>query len=243
MTKYCLYSKKANVARVDIPICFRGEGLSIAYFRARVVSSGVWKGRPAPYLYGFPALNCTASLKERHKTILLFRMFCAMRSSIPIRVQSLQEPVLLNQVIPTMPFVIKYRLLRLLGKITANQERFLTDQAEHSTAPSPPQMLSAFRKLFSSPSTPVSAIAKEIASPIIREDPLDPHWGMLWRTLKAAVDYCTEDNDKFVELIAELQKLPDENHTLKHLRDFNRHWTEFADTRSVPASVITISSD
>jgi hypothetical protein len=113
-------------------------------------------------------------------------------------------------------------------------DAFLAAQAKDDYPP-PPDMLSAFEELFKSSSTPMSMIAKNAVSPIIANLPneQDPRWPdctLLWRTLKEAVDKFTEHNDKFVDLIVELQKLPDGDHVFKILPQFREHWTEFGNT-------------
>jgi hypothetical protein len=120
----------------------------------------------------------------------------------------------------------------------ANYDEFLTMQAQKHYPP-PPQILSAFRKFFSEPSTPILAIVKEAASPIIANlsneaDPTWPDCGPLWRILKEAVDQLTEYNDKFVAFVVELQKLPDGNHVFKSMPQFANHWTEMVGSGTDP---------
>lgn len=112
-----------------------------------------------------------------------------------------------------------------------NCDEFLTTQAQHDYPP-PPEMLSAFRKLLSDPSFPTSTIAKEAISPIIANLPnqKDPRWPdctVLWRTLVNAVDQFTDCNDKLVEFVVDLQKLPDGDHVFRDPPQFRNHWTEF----------------
>jgi hypothetical protein len=119
-------------------------------------------------------------------------------------------------------------------------DEFLSTQ-ENDNYPPPPEMMSAFRKLFKDPSVPVSAIAKEAASPIIanmpnEQDPRWPNCTLLWRTLARAVDTFTDLNDRFVEFVVELQKLPDGDHVFEILPQFNNHWTEFGLTTTYYAS-------
>ncbi|KAF2833554.1 hypothetical protein CC86DRAFT_365421 [Ophiobolus disseminans] len=116
----------------------------------------------------------------------------------------------------------------------ANYEEFLTSQAQNEYPP-PPEMLSAFRKLFTETSTPMSAIAKEAATPIIaaipnETEPSNPDCGYLWRILKDAVDQFPKDTDKFADFVVELQMLPDGDHVFKYLPQFRHHWTEFGFT-------------
>jgi hypothetical protein len=113
-------------------------------------------------------------------------------------------------------------------------EKFLTAQAKDDYPP-PPEMLFAFEELFSGASIPMSKIVEKAVSPIIANLPneQDPRWPdctLLWRTLKEAVDQFTEHNDKFVEFIVELQKLPDGDSVFKILPQFREHWTEFGNT-------------
>jgi hypothetical protein len=111
---------------------------------------------------------------------------------------------------------------------------FLTAQAKDDYPP-PPEMLSAFEELFKGASNPMPMIAKKAVSPIIANLPneRDPRWPdctLLWRTLKESVDQFTENNDRFVDFIVELQKLPDGDHVFKKLPQFREHWTEFGNT-------------
>ncbi|KAH3939849.1 hypothetical protein HBI24_226770 [Parastagonospora nodorum] len=113
-------------------------------------------------------------------------------------------------------------------------DEFLSFQEHDSYAP-PPEMRSAFQKLLTDSSVPMSAIAKEAASPIIanmanEQDPRWPDCTLLWRTLCRAVDSFTELNDRFVEFVVELQKLPDGDHVFAILPQFNNHWAEFGYT-------------
>lgn len=48
-----------------------------------------------------------------------------------------------------------------------------------------------------------------------------------WRTLCRAVDTFADLNDRFVEFIVALHKLPDGDHVFATLPQFNNHWTEF----------------
>jgi hypothetical protein len=113
-------------------------------------------------------------------------------------------------------------------------EKSLTAQAKNDYL-LPSEMLSAFEELFLGASILMLKIAKKAVSRIIAHllDEQDPRWldcTLLWRTLKEAVDQFTEHNDKFVEFILELQKLPDGDSVFKILPQFREHWTEFGNT-------------
>ncbi|KAL5115510.1 hypothetical protein ACEQ8H_006573 [Pleosporales sp. CAS-2024a] len=115
-----------------------------------------------------------------------------------------------------------------------SHDEFLSMQ-EHDEYPPPPEMLSAFRKLLTAPSIHTSAIAKEAAAPIIANMPneQDPRWPdctLLWRTLARAVDTFAASNDRFVDFVVQLQKLPDGDGVFEMLPQFNNHWTEFGYT-------------
>jgi hypothetical protein len=125
-----------------------------------------------------------------------------------------------------------------------SHDEFVSMQ-EHDSHSPPPEMLSAFKKLLSDPSVPASATAKEAASPIIANLPneKDPRWPdctLLWRTLARAVDTFTDLNDRFVEFIVELQKLPDGDHVFAILPQFNNHWTEFGYSSKNRSSSLTM---
>jgi hypothetical protein len=117
---------------------------------------------------------------------------------------------------------------------TPNYEEFLQAQANDAYPP-PPEMISAFRKLFLDSSLSMLAIVKEAAFPIIQNIPNEPvpdnpDCVYLWRILQQAVDQFTDENDKFFDFIVELQKLPDGDHVFKGLPQFSNHWTEFGFT-------------
>ncbi|KAF2638024.1 hypothetical protein P280DRAFT_405719 [Massarina eburnea CBS 473.64] len=78
----------------------------------------------------------------------------------------------------------------------------------------------------------MSAIVKEAASPIIQNIPNEPvpqnpNCDYLWHILEEAVDQFTDDIDKFVDFVVELQKLPDGDRVFEQLPQFRNHWTEF----------------
>jgi hypothetical protein len=115
----------------------------------------------------------------------------------------------------------------------AQYDEFLTAQAAENYPP-PPELLSAFEELVLDATIPMSKIAKKAVSPIIANLPNepDPRWPdctLLWRTLKRAVDQFTEHNDKFVDFIVEIQRLPDGDHVFGILPQFREHWNEFAE--------------
>jgi hypothetical protein len=86
----------------------------------------------------------------------------------------------------------------------------------------------------------MAEIVKEAASPMMRNIPNEPvpqnpDCTYLWRTLRIAVDQFVDDNNKFVDFIVELQKLPDANHIFQRLPRFRNHWTEFGYTSRMSA--------
>ncbi|RDL38480.1 uncharacterized protein BP5553_02820 [Venustampulla echinocandica] len=92
--------------------------------------------------------------------------------------------------------------------------------------------LSALRKLFSDPTVPISQVALELATPILKELEKNPGKTVdcfrLWRTIEAAIKQLTDYNDKLVELVIEFQKVPDQAGIIGCMQDFREHWTEFA---------------
>jgi hypothetical protein len=111
----------------------------------------------------------------------------------------------------------------------ANYHEFLKTQAQKYHPP-PPELLSAFRRLFSEPSVPMLKIAREAVTPIIAAIPNEPDHtpdcDPLWIPIKEAIDQLTEYNDKFVDFVVELQKLPDGDHFFKVMPQFRGFWTE-----------------
>lgn len=91
--------------------------------------------------------------------------------------------------------------------------------------------LSGLKTLFSDPSVPVSQVAQEVAAPILKalkETPGAPvDTFIFWRTIAAAVKELPQYNDRLVELVIELQKIPSPLDYLSYMTDFNQHWTEF----------------
>ncbi|KAI2617360.1 hypothetical protein GGR54DRAFT_204150 [Hypoxylon sp. NC1633] len=92
----------------------------------------------------------------------------------------------------------------------------------------------AWRQFLAAPLSEVSHHARQIALPVIKplDDP-DCRITQLWTTLEDAVSVFTDQNDKFVDFVLELQRLPDGKGVLgpetwfDDLPLFNDHWTEW----------------
>jgi hypothetical protein len=103
---------------------------------------------------------------------------------------------------------------------------FLQKQAAQQY-PLDAQQLAAFETLFSDDSVPVSEIANQITTPYIKDGSTQPEdIFFLWRTIFDAVEQLTGFNDKLVELVTEIQKVPGME-TGGHMVQFNQTWTEF----------------
>lgn len=98
-----------------------------------------------------------------------------------------------------------------------------------------PEQIAAFKTFFSDPTTPISEIARRISIPIIKAlqeqnrdaKGLDTYrYGALWRAMGEAIRQLTEYNDRFVELVVELQRTPDPTGFLACMDDFHMEWTE-----------------
>jgi hypothetical protein len=110
-------------------------------------------------------------------------------------------------------------------------EFFIKAQLNHE-APIASEQLSALSNLFVEPKSSIPEIARQITAPILRalekepDAPVDCY--RLWRTIADAVKDLTEFNDKLVELVVEIQKVPDSIGYIAHMQDFRQYWTEFA---------------
>jgi hypothetical protein len=103
---------------------------------------------------------------------------------------------------------------------------FLQKQAAQEY-PLEAQQLAAFETFFSNDAVAVSEISEQISRPYITDgtkEPADDY--LLWRTIFDAVEQLTEFNDKLVELVTEIQKVP-HMETEGHMVQFRQTWTEF----------------
>ncbi|KAI9931372.1 hypothetical protein ASPWEDRAFT_169785 [Aspergillus wentii DTO 134E9] len=95
---------------------------------------------------------------------------------------------------------------------TKKYNAFLAAWTKDAEPPSP-ELLSAWTKLLKDHSVPASDIAKEAVIPIAKRheasNPLGPECIDIWRLLVDTVEKMTEQNDRLVEFVVELQKLPD----------------------------------
>lgn len=107
---------------------------------------------------------------------------------------------------------------------------FLASQ-EAQTYPVDRTQLFALRTLFSNTLVSVAEIAQQVAAPIIQalnDNPMvPPDSYLLWRTIAAAVKELPQYNEKLVELVVELQKVPSPSDYISDMSDFREHWTEF----------------
>ena|ERR1700744_804737 len=109
--------------------------------------------------------------------------------------------------------------------------KFIKEQEIHD-APLASEQLSALSSLSLESNISVSEIARQITAPILKsldrkpDSPVDCY--RLWRTVADAVKELTDYNDKLVELVVEIQKVPDTTGYITDMQDFRQHWTEFA---------------
>ncbi|PVI01373.1 hypothetical protein DM02DRAFT_641888 [Periconia macrospinosa] len=110
----------------------------------------------------------------------------------------------------------------------ATYEEFEATQRREDYPP-PQELLSALKKLVTDSSTPIEKIAKEAAAPWINNTTEEyPDFSLLWRTLLEAINAFQDHNDKFVDFVLALTKLPDGDGVFKDLPEFDQHFTEFA---------------
>ncbi|KAL5357690.1 hypothetical protein BJX96DRAFT_145025 [Aspergillus floccosus] len=105
-------------------------------------------------------------------------------------------------------------------------EAFITAQSQKKY-PAPANMLSAIKTLLMDPSTPPSAAAREAVSCFIKESSPDPDYTSLWPLLFETIGQFTEQNDRLVDFVAELQSLTDCNGAFRRLDGLSEYMTEF----------------
>lgn len=88
-------------------------------------------------------------------------------------------------------------------------------------------MLSAIKLLLADPSTPPSRAAREAVSCFTNESNPDPDYTSLWPLLFAAIARFTDQNDRLVDFVVELQSLPDCNGAFSRLDGLSEYMTEF----------------
>jgi hypothetical protein len=111
----------------------------------------------------------------------------------------------------------------------ATWQEFLAAQEKEEYCLEPDQV-SALKTLFSDPNIPVSVVAKQFAAPWLRELEEQPGVpsntpSVIWRTVADAIRELSEYNDKLVDLVVEMSKLP--NDTLYSMADKYYYWVEF----------------
>jgi hypothetical protein len=105
-------------------------------------------------------------------------------------------------------------------------ETFITAQSQKKYPP-PTNMLSALKSLLADPSTPPSSAAREAVSCFIKESNPDPDYTSLWPLLFATIEKFTDQNDRLVDFVAELQSLPHCNGAFARLDGLSEYMTEF----------------
>lgn len=105
-------------------------------------------------------------------------------------------------------------------------EAFFTAQSQKKH-PAPATMLSAIKSLLIDSSTPPSAAAGEAVSSFITESSRDPDYTPLWPLLFETIGKFTEQNDRLVDFVAELQRLPDCSGAFGRLDGLSEYMTEF----------------
>jgi hypothetical protein len=105
-------------------------------------------------------------------------------------------------------------------------EAFITAQSQKKY-PAPTNMLSAIKSLLADPSTQPSVAAREAVSCYIQESNPDPDYTSLWPLLFAAVGKFTDQNDRLVDFVAELQSLTECNGAFSRLDGLSEYMTEF----------------
>ncbi|KAF4631004.1 hypothetical protein G7Y89_g7132 [Cudoniella acicularis] len=120
-------------------------------------------------------------------------------------------------------------------------EKFLAAQAKEDY-PAEPEQLTALKTLFSDPTIPISQAAQQIVAPTLKYLEQNPgsqapdNDFILWRTIASAIKQLPEFNDRLLELVLEINKIPAANGYFKGLYDFYMHWREFAFSFSDPPS-------
>ncbi|GES58560.1 hypothetical protein ATEIFO6365_0004071100 [Aspergillus terreus] len=105
-------------------------------------------------------------------------------------------------------------------------EAFITAQSRKNH-PAPATMLSAIKSLLIDSSTPPSAAAREAVSCFVTESSPDPDYTSLWPLLFETIGKFTEQNDRLVDFVVELQGLPDCNGAFRRLDGLSEYMTEF----------------
>ncbi|KAK2601873.1 hypothetical protein QQS21_004559 [Conoideocrella luteorostrata] len=117
---------------------------------------------------------------------------------------------------------------------TNTPEDFIREQ-EGEEYPAAPEQLAALKSFLTNPSVSASDAAKDITRPIIEarqkalnKEPSDYDFTSLWSTIAEAVRQLTDHNDRLVELVTEIQKVPDQEGYIAFMQDYREHWTEIA---------------
>ncbi|KAF4258532.1 hypothetical protein KXV68_005688 [Aspergillus fumigatus] len=105
-------------------------------------------------------------------------------------------------------------------------EAFITAQSQRDY-PAPASMLSAIKSLLVDPSTPPSAAARAAVLGYIQESNPDPDYTSLWPLLFATIGKFTEQNDRLVAFVADLQSLTECNGAFSRLDGLSEYMTEF----------------
>ncbi|KAJ5594176.1 uncharacterized protein N7459_000384 [Penicillium hispanicum] len=105
-------------------------------------------------------------------------------------------------------------------------ETFLAEWAQDDHPPAP-QTLSAWRRLLSDPSIPASSVAKEAVSHWAQRRVANPDPISIWRLMWDSVQKFTDHNDRIVDFLDELRKLPDCDGAFQSLPGLSEDMTEF----------------
>lgn len=91
---------------------------------------------------------------------------------------------------------------------TPDIDTFLAAWAKDEYPPAH-ETLFAWKGLLSDPSIPASEIAKKAISHFVKEQENDPDCTTIWRLLWDTIKQFTDHDDRLLDFLGELQKLPD----------------------------------
>ncbi|KAK2595215.1 hypothetical protein QQS21_007068 [Conoideocrella luteorostrata] len=123
-------------------------------------------------------------------------------------------------------------------------QEFIAAQ-EKEEYPLIPEQLEALRVFLTDPTVPISQVAQDLTRPVIKlheEAKKDPDalsnfdHGTLWSSIADAIGKLTDLNDRLVDLVVEIQKIPDPEGHFASMTDYKQHWNEFAYDFKVPRS-------
>lgn len=115
-------------------------------------------------------------------------------------------------------------------------EAFIAAQAKKEH-PVLPEQLEALKTLLTNPAIPISKVAEDLTAPVLehhqktKQDPNISHdfdHATLWESITDAVKQLTDFNDRLVDLVVAIQKIPDPEGHYASMVDYTQYWTEFA---------------